>query len=203
MTEIIGTVDLPEDEFSENMAATTDPQPAERLEFFVQMRGYTLREMDALIVEAAARQVVGNRNDNALAKEIEGRCIALTTEKVDAKLATVTAEIVDQPMIPAFGSSKEPVTMRDFMALCGRQYLAEMVGNDGKPVTGDSYYRNNSMPRMQYLVRQALDLKFKKDIEAATNAAIREVQAAIKADHDALLQAEKKRLREALTKAVA
>ena len=185
------------------MAATTDPQPAERLEFFVQMRGYTLREMDALIVEAAARQVVGNRNDNALAKEIEGRCIALTTEKVDAKLATVTAEIVDQPMIPAFGSSKEPVTMRDFMALCGRQYLAEMVGNDGKPVTGDSYYRNNSMPRMQYLVRQALDLKFKKDIEAATNAAIREVQAAIKADHDALLQAEKKRLREALTKAVA
>ena len=71
MTEIIGTVDLPEDEFSENMAATTDPQPAERLEFFVQMRGYTLREMDALIVEAAARQVVGNRNDNALAKEIE------------------------------------------------------------------------------------------------------------------------------------
>ena len=203
MTDIIETADLPEDEFSENIAATTDTQPAERLEFFVQMRGYTLREMDALIVEAAARQVVGNRGDSKLAKEIEARCIALTTEKIDAKLATVTAEIVDQPMIPALGSSKEPVTMRDFMALCGSQYLAEMVGNDGKPASSDSYYRNNSMPRMQYLVKQALDLKFKKEIEAATSAAIREVQAAIKADHDALIQAETKRIREALAKAVA
>jgi hypothetical protein len=202
MTDIIDTAELPEDEFSEDIAATTESEPAERLEFFVQMRGYTLREMDNLIVEAAARQIVGASRNTVLAKEIEQRCITMTAEKVDAKLASVTAEIVDQPMIPAFGSSKEPVTMRDFMALCGRQYLAEMVGNDGKPATGSGYGYSGNMPRMQYLVKQALDLKFKREIEAATNAAIREVQAAIKADHAALLAAENQRLREALAKVV-
>ncbi len=199
MTEIIATEDLPENEWSEDIAATTESEPAERLEFFVQMRGYTLREMDALIVEAAARQIVGNRSDSTLAKDIEKRCVELTSERVDAKLQKVTAEIVDQPMIPAFGSSKEPVTMRDFIGLTGRQYLAEMVGNDGKPST-DSYSR---MPRMQYLIRQAMDQKFKREIESATNAAIREIQDAIRAEHKALIQAETARVREALAKAVA
>ncbi len=89
------------------------------------------------------------------------------------------------------------------MALCGRQYFAELVGNDGKPVGGGSYYRNNSMPRMQYLVKQALDQKFEKELKAATNTAIHELQAAIKAEHTMLIEAENVRLRAALAKATA
>jgi hypothetical protein len=202
MSDIIDTMDMPEGEFEEDIAATTESQPQERLEFFVQMRGYTLREMDAMIVEAAARQIVGSNRDRELAKEIEKRCIELTAAKVDAKLASVTSEIIDQPMIPAFGSSKEPVTMREFMALCGREYLAEKVGNDGKPYTGSSYH-DRSMTRMQYLVRAAVDVTFKKEIESATNAAIRSIQETIRAEHVAVLEAEKARIREAVSKATA
>ncbi len=208
--EILNTSDLALAEFDaggssfEDLAdapqlnATHEPEPG--ISFHVQMQGYTKAAMDDLIVEVAARQLVGGRSSQ-LAKLIETRCIQLVTVQADEKLATVVKDIIDQPLTPSFGD-KKPVTMREFIGLTGREYLTERVGNDGKPVT-DSWGRTNSQTRIEWLVSSAMQREFKKQIEAATSAVISEVQKAIREQHAAFLEAEKKRFREALAKIAA
>jgi hypothetical protein len=189
----------PEDVRSD-IVATVEPE--ERgIEFHVSMRDYTQRDMEGLIIEAAAMQILGRRSDSGLAKAIEAKCIELVDAKASSALAAVTAEIIEQPLTPSFGS-KEPVTMREFIGLTGRAYLTTRVGHDGKPSTRDSWARNDDPTRIERLVSQYMDQAFKKEIEKATNAAINEVRAAIKAQHDAFLAAERARLQEALAKAV-
>lgn len=201
--EILNTADLTEQvwdgesepsELETDMVALKEPE-GHGMEFHVQMRGYTLRDMDELIISAAAAQIMGSRNDREMAKLIEAKCIEQITAKADAALAKVTAEVIDQPITPSYGD-KKPVTMREFLGLYGREYLTQRVGSDGKPST-DSYHAKS---RMEYLVGQYMTAAFKREIEQATNAAIREIQAAIKAQHDAMLEAEKARLRDALAK---
>jgi len=200
--EIVDTFELAEvdgdEEQLEDLVATAEPE-GRGIEFHVSMRDYTQRDMEALIIEAAARLLVGRRSDTEMAKAVEAKCIALVAAKADAHLAGITAEIIDQPLVPSFGA-KEPVTMREFLGLTGRAYLAELVGSDGKPPT-DSYYRQNSTTRMQWIVSKHMEQAFKSEIEKATNAAVREVQAAIGAKHKALIEAEKARFLAALAKA--
>jgi hypothetical protein len=149
--------------------------------------------MDALIVEAAARIIVGKHGDTTLAKEIQARCVELTAQKADEALNRVTKEIMDQPMTPQYGD-KKPVTMRGFLELYGREYLSAKVDRDGKP-DQNGY---GAAPRMEYLVAKAMDSKFKQDIANATSAVIREVQAEIKARHAKLLDEEKAKIRLAI-----
>lgn len=182
-----------------DMNATRDPEPG--ISFHVQMQGYTKAAMDDLIVEAAAQLIVGRHNKNEIAKVIEARCIDLIAARADKALAAVTADIIDQPLTPSFGD-KKPVTMREFIGLTGREYLDARVGNDGKPVSSDGWGHTHSKSRIEYLVGQHMQRAFKNEIEKATNGTIRELQAAIKTEHQALLDQEKARLREALGKAV-
>ena len=203
--EIVNTADLAEEEWDglsepndldTDMTATKEATN-DKMEFHVQMHGYTLRDMDNLIVEAAARLIVGQRTDTALAKQIEERCAQLITEQVDAKLKTVTAEIIDQPLTPKYPFMKadaEPMTMREFIGLTGREYLAARVDNSGKPTTDPHY----SKTRIQRLVESHMDRTFKNEIEKATRATIIEIQNAIKARHAAILDAEKKRVHDAI-----
>lgn len=176
-------------------------EPDKGISFHVQMQGYTQAAMDELIVEAAARLIVGRRNETTLAKLIEERCIQLVTMQANEALSTVTKDIIDQPLTPAFGD-KKPVTMREFIGLTGREYLAERVGNDGKVVT-DSWGRSNSQTRIEFLVNATMQRQFKAEIEKATSAAISEVQKSVRDAHAAFLAAEKTRLREALSKLTA
>ena len=206
--EIINTTDIALDQYdagdgdfetlaeAAQMNATHEPDKG--ISFHVQMQGYTQSAMDELIVEAAARLIVGRRADNTVAKQIEELCIKQVTDKANAALHAVTNEILDQPLIPNFGE-KQPVTMREFIGLTGREYLSERVGNDGKPVT-DSWGRSSSQSRIEWLVNNAMQRQFKSEIEKATNAAIAEVQKAIRDQHAAFLVVEKARLREALNK---
>jgi hypothetical protein len=185
-------------EVRSDIVATREPEDR-GIEFHVSMRDYTQRDMEALIVEAAARVMVGEHGNNKLAKLIEERCAALTAEKVDKHLASVTAEIIDQPILPKYPfmrADEKPMTMREFIGLTGRDYLAERVDNSGKPTTDRSY----SKARMQYLVENAIQRTYKTEIEKATNAAIAEVQNAVRAKHKEFLEAEKARLRDALVK---
>lgn len=171
------------------------------MEFHVQMRGHTFRDMEDLIVNAAAHQLVGRYGGTeALRKKIEAETIKHVTQRADTVLLKISAEIIDQPMMPKYvGAKDEPITMREFIGLTGRAYLAEAVDSSGKPTTD----RYSSKPRIQHLVEQAMSVKFKREIEAATSAAIGEIQKAIKAQHDAFLAGEKKRLADALAKLVA
>lgn len=182
-------------ELETDMVATEQPTGA-GLEFHVSMRGYTMHDMEDLIVQAAARQVVGAFNDRKLAKDIEDKCIEQVSAKADAALSAVTSEIIDQPLTPSFGD-KKPVTMREFIGLTGREYLNQTVDSAGKPCSG----YGSSGTRMEYLVRQYMDRHFRNEIQKATSALISELQREIKAAHSALLDAEKKRIREAMERA--
>lgn len=189
-----------------------EPQPVETdmvatkeaenkgIEFHVSMRSHTMSDMESLIVDAAARQLLGSR-DGQIRKLIEDRAVALIIEKANDKLASVSAEIIDMPITPTFGE-KKPVTMREFIGLTGQAYLTENVdASTGERKKADAWSGATTVPRIAQIVQKAMDAKFKKEIEASTNATVREVQAAIKASHDALLAAEKARFLDALSKA--
>lgn len=199
VAELIG---LDESDEISNMEALKEPT-GKGIEFHVAMRGHTMHDMEELIVQAAAQQIVGKFGNDRIAKEIEAKTISLVTAKADKALEAVTAEIIDQPILPKYGYSKpeaSPVTMREFIGLTGRQYLAERVDTNGKVSDRSSY---NEKSRIQYLVEKYMETAFKREIEKATNAAIVEVRAAIEANHKAFLEAEKARFREALAKITA
>lgn len=181
----------------EDISATREVTD-DKIQFHVQMRGYTQAAMDDLIVEAAARLIVGRHNEKAVAKLIETKCIELLTQKATGALDKVTSEIIDQPLTPSFGE-KKPVTMREFLGLYGREYLTQMVGSDGKPTT-DSWHKQ---ARMEWIVSRAMDAKFTTDIEKATNGAVREIRTVIEARHKSMLASEKARMLEAVTKLLA
>jgi len=200
---IVDTHEIAEAEWDEqsepgdvpSMISATDGPERTPFEFHVQMRGFTMNEMENLVVEAAARLIVGNHRDAQIAQAIEDKCIELIDAKATAALDSVTTEIIDAPIAPSFGD-KAPVTMREFIGLYGREYLTATVSNDGKPAKRDYY--NNAVPRIEYLVAKALDGRFKMEIEKATTAAIVSIRAGIQAQHNAILAAEKKRLSDAL-----
>lgn len=205
--EIVSTSEIAEAEWDgesepgdvrSDIVATKDAE-GRGIEFHVSMRDYTLRDMEELIIEAAARTIVGRHNDATLAKAIEAKAIEKIAEKADKALASVTSEIIDQPITPKYGFLKPeqpPVTMREFIGLTGREYLTAFVDHSGNPTTDRHYGRT----RIQHLVEKYMERAFKLEIEKATNAAVRDVQAAIKANHDALLAAETARFKEALAK---
>lgn len=174
------------------------------IEFHVAMTNWTMRDMGELIVQAAANQIVGKFGNERLAKDIEAKTIALVTQKADERLALVTTEIINQPLIPKYTYGKpeaDPITMREFIGLTGRDYLAQMVDpHTGKPAERSSY---NSTTRMQYIVQKCMEAAFKKEVEAATNELIREVRTKVEAQHKAFIEAEKARLREAIAKITA
>ena len=89
----------PGDELSD-LSAIKEPEN-KGMEFHVQMNGYTLQDMDNLIVEAAARIILGRQNDTKISKEIEAKAIAAISAKIDARLEKVTAEIIDQLRPPS------------------------------------------------------------------------------------------------------
>jgi len=193
----------PFDGVESSMEARKEPE-GNGIEFHVAMTSWTLRDMEELIVQAAANQIVGKFGNEKLAKEIEAKTIALVTQKTDERLAAVTADIINQPLIPKHTYGKpegDPITMREFIGLTGRDYLAQRVDpNTGKVNERSSY---NETTRIQYLVQKCMETAFKREIEAATNALIRDIQAQVKAQHMALLEAEKARLREAIAKVTA
>lgn len=205
--EIISTNDMAEAEWDghsepsdvrTDMVATREPE-ANGIEFHVSMRAHTMRDMESLIVEAAASQIVGKFTDRVLAKAIEEKCIALIDAKARSALEAVTTEIVDQPITPKFGD-KKPITMREFIGLTGREYLAEMVDTQGNKST-DTYSRH-TMSRVQYLVQQTMNKQFKDEIQRATTSVIVALQRDIKATLDAFLVAQKDRVKEALAKSL-
>lgn len=183
----------------QNDLVATKAVEGQGIEFHVSMRDHTLRDMEALIVEAAAQLIVGKRNERELARSIEAKCIEMVNAKATAKLEAVTSEIIDMPVTPQWATDKKPVTMREMIGLFGREFLTEAVGNDGKPVT-DSWSRQHSKTRMEYLVGRAMEAKFKAEIEKSTNAVVNEIKAAITTRHTAMLAAEKARFMEALAK---
>lgn len=176
-----------------DMVATHEPEN-KGIEFHVSMRDYTQRAMEDLIIEAAASMIVGKFGERVVTKEIEAKAMTLIQERIGERLKTVTAEIIDQPMVPNFGA-KEPVTMREFIGLYGQAYLTQRVTYQGELPT---YGSDAKYSRAQHFVERHMDRAFKAEIEKATSAAINEVRAEMRKRHEALLAEELKRFREAM-----
>lgn len=175
--------------------AATKQATGDNMEFHVQMRGYTLTDMENLIVSAAARQLLGANNSTKLAKDIQDRCVEITRKHADEALSKVTAEIIDQPIMPSFGS-KEPVTMREFIGLCGREYLTEWVDRSGRP--SNDHWATGRTSRAAFIAQQHLEKTFEKEIKAATAAVISEIRNTVKRSHEKFIEDEKARVLEAI-----
>jgi hypothetical protein len=205
MNEICHTGDVSGDPDYEpsgpQLQATTEPT-SDRMQFHVQMDRYTQEAMEDLIVEAAARILVGKSDSSKLARDIEGRCASQIMAKLDAKLETVTADIINQP-VTSTGFGSNPVTMGEMIGLMGKDYLSEPVNTQGNPRGVDTSWSFSSFgTRAQWLVWNAMETKFKSEIAAATNAAIAQVQTEVRSAHLAMINEEKARLREAMQKLV-
>lgn len=192
-------VDPTGEEIDGEFTATIEPQN-KGLEFHVQMSGYQFSGLEEAVVQAAAARIVGEQNKAAIAKRIEEAAIAQLTKRIDAALEPITAEILDRPMIPKAFGKQEPVTLREFIGLCGREYLDQYVDEKGIPTKYDSYSRNEK--RVDRLLRQIIDHKFSGEITKATSSLIVEVRNEIKERQDALIASEKKRVAEALAGAL-
>lgn len=192
--------DFDEDEMDAGLQATDAPDtsPADKIEFHVQMKDYQLRQLEHFIVDTAARVLVGKLGDAKLAKMIEERAIAMLNDKINERLAQVTAEIINQPLTPAMFAKSEPVTMGEFVGLAARDFLEAPVDREGK-LARDNWSMKYGK-RIDWIVARAVDGKLKNEIEKATGETIAKVQLAIRAHHDQHLAAERKRLAEALAK---
>lgn len=177
-----------------DMVATKEPE-SKGIEFHVSMRDYTQRAMEDLIIEAAAMSIVGKFGERTVAKEIEAKALEIIQDRIGKRLETVTAEIIDQPMVPAFGA-KEPVTMREFIGLYGREYLTQTVDTDGKAAPRDNW--GNKVTRAEWFARRHMDSAFKSEIEKATSVAINQIRAEMSAKHAALIAEQIERFKTAM-----
>ncbi len=139
--------------------------------------------------------------DKQFSKLIEERAITAITAMADEIIATVTAEIIDQPLTPQFGE-KEPVTMREFIGLYAKEYLTERVDREGKPSKG-GWGREHTYTRAELSVMKLMDRRFKNEIEKATTAAINQMRDDVRKAHEAVLEQEKARIRDAISKLTA
>lgn len=196
--EITSTYEMAEadglDEMEAAITATEQADKDAKIEFHVQMRSFTQHEMEALIVEAGAARIVAEMNMEKIAKVIQDRCKEMVEQRANAVLEKVTEEIIDQPVIPARRGA-EPVTMREYLGLVGREYLETKVSSDGSTAGYGA-----KQPRIQSIAENMITRAFKREIEAATRSAISEVQAEMKARHAAVIEAEKKRFADAMRK---
>lgn len=203
MTTIISTEDIAYSKIEDSeepggaslaMDATTEPVN-KGIEFHVSMRSHTMADMEELIVEAAAQQLIRSMKATDFDKLVKDRVIALITERIDKHLLTVTADIVNQPITPAYGAGKDPVTIAQFIGLAGRDYLTSRVGSDGR---SDGW--GDKISRLEYIVRGLINKKFESELAQATTAALADIRTQVQKQHEAILEAQKKRFQEALDK---
>jgi polyhydroxyalkanoate synthesis regulator protein len=109
------------DELAKLTGASKDKLQAEREKSLSEGKFLaSLRDLEELgpAGEAAAKQIVRVMQIGDLNEKIEERCVALITQKIDAKLEPITTQIIDQPVTPNYGD-KKPVTMRELIGLYG------------------------------------------------------------------------------------
>lgn len=209
MPDIIDTADIAFDQQEAGMrdndndlqtsAVASHEEKPGGISFHVQMRDWTVNDMEELIIEAAARMIVGRTSDNKLSKLIEDRALSLITERADARLSAVASDVLGTTLTPKGYDQKTPVTIGETIGMLGREYLEQVVNRDGTVAT-DVYQRRDGMKRLERIVRDHIDQKFSDEIKKATNAVITEVRTEVRNRHEQMLAAEKARIAEALTK---
>jgi len=173
-----------------DLTATKAAHP-ETMDFHVQMRGYTMRDFEAMVVNAAAHQLIGGRTFKA---EIEAKASEIANAKLDARLNEALRDVMGMTVAQR---GKEPVTLGQQIGMEAKDYLTQPVDREGKPVT-DSWGRSSSQPRISHIVGGFVRQHFAKEITEAMTAMRSEIAAAVAKQLSATIEAERARVAEAL-----
>lgn len=173
-----------------SMDATTEPAPT-GISFHVQMRGYTQEDMEELIVEAAARIIVGRSGETRIAKAIEARVVEAIRERADAVVGKIAADVMNHTLQGATTWQASPGTVGQVLGMLGREYLEQKVTDDGKPFDNVSHWRKDAMTRAEYIARQHVSQTFAKELDAASREVVKEMTKAVKDRFAAMLDAKK------------
>lgn len=178
-----------EDEEFSDITATEKEDPA-TMDFHIQMRGYTMHDFEAMVVHAAAKQIVGDRK---FAREIEAKAVELANEKINSQLSIAMGDVMG---ITVQKRGAETVTLGQMIGMEGKDYLTQPVDSQGKVDT--STWGRDRTPRIAFLVTQYVREHFSKEIKAAMDAMQSELRSAIKQQLDATMAAERQRIAKAL-----
>ncbi|MCA2013487.1 hypothetical protein LCM17_18495 [Cereibacter sphaeroides] len=173
-----------------DLTATTEKDP-QTMDFHVQMRGYTMRDFETMVVHAAAQQLLGGRN---FQRQIEEAAIAIASQKVDQQIGVALRDVMGMTVTTR---GKEAITLGQMIGMEAKDYLTQQVDGQGKVVT-DSWGRSSSKPRVSFLVGQFVREHFAKEIEAAMKVLRDEIAAGVSAQITAAVESERKKIADAI-----
>ena len=180
-----------------DMDATEGPvSPPSRMEFHVQMGGYTLSALEGVIIEAAAAQL-SRKLPSDVNKRVQEEAIKMADKAITDKLAPIAKDLFDQPILTdKFVTKKadQALTLREYIGLVGREFLTMKVDHEGKPA--GNFERGE--PRINRIVSDVLDERFAADIKAAFEELRKEARAALDAKLNAAIAEERERLSKSL-----
>ena len=186
LAEIEG-LDASEDNDLSDLTATKT-EATETMDFHVQMRGYTMRDFEAMVINAAAHQLMQGRTFKS---EIEAKAIEIASSKVNARLNDVLKDVMQMTVATR---GKEPVTLGQMIGMEAKDYLTASVKSDGSPSDG----WGQSAPRIVYLVREFAKQHFASEIKAAMGTLIADMKAALEKQLTAAIDEERRKIADAL-----
>ena len=192
MAEITDNHD--EDSDMSDMTATEKPDET-TMDFHIQMRGYTMSDFETYVIEAAAQNIMRNFNRDSMKKDIENRAVVLINEAIDKTLMPITSEFMDQPMLPKYRGKEEVVTLREFVGLCGKDYLTTKVNGKGEVASGQW---DRGEPRMNYIIAQIIDKRLKDEISKEVNSMMVDIKAEANKRLNGIINKERERINTAL-----
>jgi hypothetical protein len=167
-------IDDDEAEIASLEALEDEPAPKPKtMDFHVRMNSYTLYDFEALVIEAAARQLTSSMN---VQREIKEAALDQVGAKVNAEMSKVAGEVMQQT---AYRRGAENVSIAQAIGIEGRAYLTETVDSEGRPSSGGFRARNKS--RAEYIIAKELRQMFKREIEQAFTELRTEITAQVKA----------------------
>jgi hypothetical protein len=169
--------------------SATKEAAADTMDFHVQMRSYTMRDFESLVIHAAAQQLLSGRDFKS---GIQARAIEIANEKMNAQLMDTLGDVMK---ITVSMRGNEVVTLGQMIGMEAKDYLTTQVKSDG--TQGSGYY-DKTEPRIAWLVGQYVKKHFASEIKAAMDGVVADVRAAISAQIDKTISAERSRMADAL-----
>lgn len=186
----IGGPDIPEDgEDLADMTATKSEDPT-TMDFHIQMRGYTMRDFETMVIAAAAQQLIGGRT---FKKEIEAAVMAQADKRLNNQVGKAMSDVMGMAVTTR---GKEVLTLGQMIGMEAKDYLTQPVNAKGEIETGA--WGRDLTPRAAWLVQQYVRQHFAKEIKAALDGMVTELRAQIKSQLDAAIAAERARVLDAL-----
>lgn len=183
-------LDCQEAEDLADLTATETEKP-NTMDFHVQMNGYTMADFENMVVNAAARQLLGGRTFQA---DIKEKVNEIASSKLNDRL---TAELKDLMNITVMKRGSEDISLRQMIGMEAKDYLTETVNSNGKTTT-DSWERRNGLTRLQWIASNVFREAFKKELEQAFKDLRTELASAIQNKIKTAIDEQRKQVADAL-----